>query len=317
MFSFIKFLQAFLGRLKKNKGLWFTTLTILSALGILVSMTVINVMTKNVAHKTFLEERKLDSSLLDGYLASRYDSLLTIGGILSIHPQIIANINDDAEKTQNDMLTYAKKTINNKINIDPIDIHYYDKTLKVKNSENFSFADLAMESQQNVSGIVVNKQGVRIIGITPVIDKNVSIGAIEVSQSIHALKNDFERMGKEFVFLLNKNQLVFLDLEHKTDEYQDIDDTYKVAFHNYDSKFYINVQHINMEDIFVTKYVNDANYYTTYNEATDLNGNQIGLFFIGEDANNANSFVKITENMIKSVTTVALGLVISLILFMF
>lgn len=317
MFSFIKFLQAFLGRLKKNKGLWFTTLTVLSALGVAVSMTVINIMTKDVAHQTFLEERSLDSKLLEGYLTSRYDSLLSIGSILAIHPDIIAHINENAEKTMGDMLTYTKKTINEKVNIDPIDIQYYDSDLIVASSENHEFADLAMESQQTVSGIVVNESGVRLIGITPVIDKNVSIGAIEVSQSVHALKNDFERMGKEFVFVLNKNQLVFLDLQHKTDEYQDIDDTYKVAFHKYDSQFYVNIQHLDIENMFITKYVNDANYYTTYNEATDLNGNEVGLFFIGENANNANSFVKITENMIKSVTTVALGLVISLILFMF
>ena len=317
MFSFIKFLQAFLGRLKRNKGLWFTTLTVLSALGVAVSMTVINIMTKDVAHQTFLEERHLDSNLLEGFLTSRYDSLLSIGSILAIHPDMVKNINENAEQTMDDMLNYTKKTINEKVNLHPIDVHYYDKDFKVKNSENYDFADLAIESQQTVSGIVVNKQGVRIIGITPVIDKNVSIGAIEVSQSVHALKDDFERMGKEFVFVLNKNQLVFLDLQHKTDEYQDINENYKVAFHQYDSQFYVNVQQLDFDNLYITKYINDANYYTTYNETTDLNGNEVGLFFIGEDANKANSFVKITENMIKSVTTVALGLVISLILFMF
>jgi len=317
MFSFIKFLQAFVGRIKKNKGLWFTTLTILSALGVGVSMTVINIMTKDVAHQTFLEERRLDSNLLDGFLVSRYDSLLSIGSILSINPYVNTFINDNSQKALGDLLTFTKNTINEKVNIHPIDIHYYDSNEKVEGSENFSFAELAMESQQSVSGIVVNKQGVRIIGITPVIDKNISIGAIEVSQSIHALRSDFERMDKEFVFVLNKNQLVFLDLAHKTGEYQDVDDTYKVAFHSYDSQFYVHLQHLDIEQIKITKYVNGANYYTTYNETTDLNGNIVGLFFIGENADNANSFVKITENMIKSVTTVALGLVISLILFMF
>ena len=34
MFSFIKFLQGFLQKIKRNKGLWFTTLAVLSIFGI-------------------------------------------------------------------------------------------------------------------------------------------------------------------------------------------------------------------------------------------------------------------------------------------
>ena len=72
-----------------------------------------------------------------------------------------------------------------------------------------------MSSNQNISGIVVNKDGVHLIGIIPVEDGDNTIGAIEVSQSIHSLKIEFERLGKEFIFVLNKTQLVFLDIAHK------------------------------------------------------------------------------------------------------
>ena len=53
MFSFIKAIQNLLGELKKRKGLWFTTLTILSIIGILTSMHLLTSMTSNIAEKVY------------------------------------------------------------------------------------------------------------------------------------------------------------------------------------------------------------------------------------------------------------------------
>jgi len=317
MFSFVKSIQSILNYLKSKKWLWFTALSFGSASGVLISMMFINIMTKDVAQQTYMEENRLESNLLFGYITARYDSLLSVGGIISIHPDVSARITEKADETLNTLLSDVTKSINDKTNISPIEIKYYASTYKASRSENIEFAELVMSSGQNISGITVNKDGVRLIGITPVYKEKKVIGAIEVSQSIHALKLDFERLGKEFVFVLDKNQLVFLDIAHKTDTYSDVDEMYKVAFHEYDSKFYSNTQKLNIPDIVENKFISDAQYYTTYDEAIDLNGRQIGLFFIGESSENANSFVQITKNMINSVTTVALGLVISLILFMF
>jgi hypothetical protein len=98
---------------------------------------------------------------------------------------------------------------------------------------------------------------------------------------------------------------------------QDIDEKYKIFFHSYNPQFFTNLRKIDLDELQREKYWVDDNYYTTYDEAIDINGKEIGLFVIGEDAQSANSFVNITKNLIGSVTTVALGLVISLILFMF
>ena len=317
MFSFIKMLGSINSYIKSKKWLFFTVLTFGSAAGILISMTAINFMTKDVAVQTYMEEHRLDKRLLEGFLISRYDSLLSIAGIMSIHPDIATHINQKSDKTLNELLNVVSKSINETTNKSPINIKYYAKSYESSISENTELANLVMDSKQNVTGVVINKDGVRLIGITAiVVDKKV-IGAIEVSESIHSLKDDFERLGKEFVFILNKNQLVFLDMEHKTDVYNDIDDTFKVAFHEYDSKFYINLQKLNIEELVIDKYINNKNFYTTIDATIDLNGREIGLYVIGESTSNANSFVQITKNMINSVTTVALGLVISLILFMF
>ena len=317
MFSFVKTLQSIRTYMKSKKWLWFSMLSFGSAAGVLISMMFINMMTKDVAHQTYMEEHRMESNLLYGYVTARYDSLLSIGAIISIHPEIKQHIEEKADTTLNDLLNSIAKGINDNTNNSPITVKYYAKDYKATRSENQEFADLVISSSQNISGIAVNKDGVKLVAITPVTKDKKVIGAIEVSQSIHALKLDFERLGKEFVFVLDKNQLVFLDIAHKTDVYSEINEHYKVAFHEYDSKFYTNLQKLDVPALVENKYFNDAQFYTTYNEAIDLNGREIGLFFIGESSKNANSFVQITKNMINSVTTVALGLVISLILFMF
>lgn len=317
MFSFIKLLGSIKEYLKRNKWMWYTSLTVASAGGVLASMLFINSMTQDVAKKTYLEEHRLDTNLLDNFLVSRYESLLSIGSIVSLNPDIMANIKTQSDAKVIDILNAGAKSINNKTNISPIKIKYYAHNYKASESQNTEFAELVMSSNQNISGIVANRDGIRLIGITPINDSNSTIGAIEISQSIHAIKVDFERLGKEFIFVLNKNQLVFLDIAHKTDTYHDIDETYKVAFHNYDSKFYQNLQRLNIEEVVIRKYEANKEFYTTYDETIDLNGREIGLFFIGESSIGGSSFVQITKNMINTITTVALGLVISLILFIF
>ena len=54
MFSFIKALQNFFSNLKKKKGLWFTTLTVLSIIGISVSMYLLSNMTTSIAKEVYI-----------------------------------------------------------------------------------------------------------------------------------------------------------------------------------------------------------------------------------------------------------------------
>ena len=317
MFSFIKWIQATLSTLKRNKGLWFTTLTTVSTLGIIFSIYVINTMTSNVAHETYLEERRVDVSQLDSLIFGYYDSLVNYGSIISINQDLIDGIKaKDSEKVRL-LLKTIKTTINNNADISPLNINFYAKDYKVEDNQNDDIGDMVIETGQSTNGIVVNRDGVRILGIVPIMDNNVSIGALEVTQSIHVLKDEFELRGKEFTFIISKPQLVFLDLEHKQGNYKKINDDFSVDFHKYDSSFYINVSKLDFDELRREKYINNLAFYTTYDDVFDIHGKTIGMALIGEDEDSSNSFVKITKNMINSVTTVALGLIISLILFMF
>jgi len=317
MFSFINFLQSIMQKLRRNKGIWFTTLTVSSILGVLVSMSLINMMTSDVSHKTYMQVHRVDTMQLENMLDTRYDALLAIGGVVSIHPDIIKNIKTKSDKSINDILKVVSTSINEKVNLDPILIHYYAANYEASLSENSKYAELVMNSDTSVSGIAINTNGVRIITIVPIEDGNATIGAIEVSQDISTLRSEFERIGKEFAFIVNKTQLVFMDLGTKQGNMQDINDKYKIFFHSYNPQFYTNIREVDLELLEREKYAIDLKYFTTYEEAVNINGKPVGMFMIGESSDEANSFVNITKNLISSVTTVALGLVISLILFMF
>jgi hypothetical protein len=64
-------------------------------------------------------------------------------------------------------------------------------------------------------------------------------------------------------------------------------------------------------------YGTDDAYFRTYKKATDINGADIGLYVIGEGVEKNNGFVNIAEGMVNSVASVSLGLVTSILLFMF
>lgn len=317
MFSFINFIQSILRRLQKNKGLWFTILTVSSVFGVLVSMSLINIMTSDVSHKTYMQVHRVDVAQLDNILDSKYDELLSIGGVISLHPDIIENIKTKSDKSINDLLEKSAKVINDRVAMEPIQIRYYAADYESTLSENSVYAELVMDTTTSVTGLVVNSNGVRIVALTPVLDGNATIGAIEMSQDIATVRNNLESLGKEFAFILNKSQLVFMELGTKQGNLQDISNKYKIFFHKYNPQFYTNLRDIDLEALEREKYSVDQKYFTTSEEAVNINGKPIGIFLIGESSDQANSFVHITKNLISSVTTVALGLVISLILFMF
>ncbi|MBD3793138.1 MAG: hypothetical protein IE889_03120 [Campylobacterales bacterium] len=317
MFSFINLLQSLANRMKKNKGLWFTMLTLLSTVGIILSMFLINYMSSNVAHKIYMKIHRVNATHLENILDQKYDTLLSISDILAIQPEIAANIKSKSDKSINNYLESVQTTINKTLGSDPVLVHYYAKDFTATKSENFKYANIVMASQTSISGIVVNKIGTRIIVMTPVMDNNETIGVIELSQDISSVKNDFAKFGKDFVFLIDKSQLPFIDLSFKQGMLEDINEQLKIFFHQYDAGFYTYLTHIDFVQLNQDKFHVDKSYYIDTTEALDIDGKNIGQFVIGERGAQEDSFVTITQDLIKSVTTVALGLVISLILFMF
>ena len=316
MFSFIKALQNFFSNLKKKKGLWFTTLTILSIIGISVSMYLLSNMTTSIAKEVYIN------------MSSTY----------------INNLEDKIEDKKNEYKRIIlglqtndtfKDNLNNKLVIDSI-LENYNKNLSEMGFGQITLSFYSITNQinqyKNIVNTVISRKtssfGFEVLGDGPnivylfpiIIDSNV-VGVVEIKENIISLKNDIERSKQTiFLFLLQEKMMNNLSDDLKNRRYRLIVDGLRVEEQKYDSSLVSNVAEGGQEEIKELKnngyLVNDV-YFKTYKEVVDVNGVTIGYIIMAEKVHGSNGFVNIVDNMTKSVTLVSLGLVISILLFMF
>ena len=316
MFSFIKALQNFFSNLKKKKGLWFTTLTVLSIIGISVSMYLLSNMTTSIAKEVYIN------------MSSTY----------------INNLEDKIEDKKNEYKRIIlglqtndtfKDNLNNKLVIDSI-LENYNKNLSEMGFGQITLSFYSISNQINQYKNIVNtvisrktssfgfevlEDGPNIVYLFPlIIDSNV-VGVVEIKENIISLKNDIERSKQTiFLFLLQEKMMNNLSDDLKNRRYRLVVDGLRVEEQKYDSSLVSNVAEGGQEEIKELKnngyLVNDV-YFKTYKEVVDVNGVTIGYIIMAEKVQGSNGFVNIVDNMTKSVTLVSLGLVISILLFMF
>lgn len=316
MFSFIKALQNFFSNLKKKKGLWFTTLTILSIIGISLSMYLLSNMTTSIAKEVYIN------------MSSTY----------------INNLEDKIEDKKNEYKRIIlglqtndtfKDNLNNKLVIDSI-LENYNKNLSEMGFGQITLSFYSITNQinqyKNIVNTVISRKtssfGFEVLGDGPnivylfpiIIDSNV-VGVVEIKENIISLKNDIERSKQTiFLFLLQEKMMNNLSDDLKNRRYRLIVDGLRVEEQKYDSSLVSNVAEGGQEEIKELKnngyLVNDV-YFKTYKEVVDVNGVTIGYIIMAEKVQGSNGFVNIVDNMTKSVTLVSLGLVISILLFMF
>ncbi len=316
MFSFIKALQNFFSNLKKKKGLWFTTLTVLSIIGISVSMYLLSNMTTSIAKEVYIN------------MSSTY----------------INNLEDKIEDKKNEYKRIIlglqtndtfKDNLNNKLVIDSI-LENYNKNLSEMGFGQITLSFYSITNQinqyKNIVNTVISRKtssfGFEVLGDGPnivylfplIIDSNV-VGVVEIKENIISLKNDIERSKQTiFLFLLQEKMMNNLSTDTKNTRYRLIVDDLRVEEQKYDSSLVSNVAEGGQEEIKELKnngyLVNDV-YFKTYKEVVDVNGVTIGYIIMAEKVQSSNGFVNIVDNMTKSVTLVSLGLVISILLFMF
>lgn len=316
MFSFIKALQNFFSNLKKKKGLWFTTLTVLSIIGISVSMYLLSNMTTSIAKEVYIN------------MSSTY----------------INNLEDKIEDKKNEYKRIIlglqtndtfKDNLNNKLVIDSI-LENYNKNLSEMGFGQITLSFYSISNQinqyKNIVNTVISRKtssfgfevlgdGPNIVYLFPIIIDSSVVGVVEIKENIISLKNDIERSKQTiFLFLLQEKMMNNLSDDLKNRRYRLVVDGLRVEEQKYDSSLVSNVAEGGQEEIKELKnngyLVNDV-YFKTYKEVVDVNGVTIGYIIMAEKVHGSNGFVNIVDNMTKSVTLVSLGLVISILLFMF
>lgn len=316
MFSFIKALQNFFSNLKKKKGLWFTTLTVLSIIGISLSMYLLSNMTTSIAKEVYINMSSTYINNLEDKIEDKKNEYKRI--ILGLQTNDTFKDNLNNKLVIDSILENYNKNLS-EMGFGQITLSFYSITNQINQYKNI--VNTVISRKTSSFGFEVLGDGPNIVYLFPIIIDSSVVGVVEIKENIISLKNDIERSKQTiFLFLLQEKMMNNLSDDLKNRRYRLVVDGLRVEEQKYDSSLVSNVAEGGQEEIKELKnngyLVNDV-YFKTYKEVVDVNGVTIGYIIMAEKVQGSNGFVNIVDNMTKSVTLVSLGLVISILLFMF
>ena len=317
MFSFFKFLQNSLKNIKQNKGLWFTILAVLSITGIFLSLYLLTHMTdnaskevynsisttyqKNFKNKVGEKEREFNRIVLT-VLAN--DNLIT-----NIETNNLVAVQDEVTKYNENL----KKSGSNSLNI-----NFYPILTQVNQYR--GSVNATINSRNKTFGLEVLLDGIYFVYLQPIIKNDTLIGVLELKEELHTLKADYSKENSIFLFMLEERMLNKLSIKARNGKYREVLEEMHVEEQKYDGQFFAKIIENGKElykEMLEVGYSVDDQYFRSVQKVSDINGNVIGLVILGQTVADSGAFVNIVDRMTKMVTTVALGLVISILLFMF
>jgi hypothetical protein len=316
VFSFIKAIQNLLSELKKKKGLWFTILTILSILGISLSMYLLSSMTSNISQEVYANMSVTYKNNLEYKFEDKQKELRKIILGLKINDTFKNNL-ENKQIVDSVIDTYNKALIES--GLDSISLTYYSTVNQTNQYRNI--INSVINRKISTFGVEVLSDGPNIVYLEPMMSGENVVGVVEIKESLISIKKDFERNKQSiFVFLMHEKMMANLSIDAKNGRYRPVVDDLRVEEQKYDGGFFANVIEEGLDGFKELKdkgYLVNKQYFKTYKEILDVNGVNVGYALIGEQVQGNAGFVNIVDKMTKSVTMIALGLVISILLFMF
>lgn len=316
MFSFIKAIQNLLSELKKKKGLWFTILSVLSMFGISLSMYLLTTMTDKIAEEVYANMSVTYKSNLEYKFEDKQKEFRKIVLGLKANDNFKNNLNTK-QVIDSIIDVYNKSLIES--GFDSIFVTFYPTVYQT--SQYRTIINSVINRKITSFGIEILSDGPNVVYIEPIMSGENVLGVVEIKESLVSLKKDFERNKQSiFLALIEEKMMSHLAIDAKNGRYRPIVDDLRVEEQKYDSAFFTNIMEEGLEGFKGLKdkgYVVNKEYFKTYKEMVDVNGVTVGYLLVGERVKGNDGFVNIVDNMTKSVTMIALGLVISILLFMF
>lgn len=316
MFSFIKAIQKLLAELKKRKGLWFTILSVMSISGIFLTLYLITSVTNTASAHVYEDISHTYKKNLDVRLLDKQKDYKNIVLALKSNENFITNMTNSAI-TDGIIKKYNDNLLNN--GFEGITIKYYsviNQVTALKNSIN-----AVINRKSSLYGLEVLLDGPHVVYLEPMfVDQNL-VGVLEVKQKLLNFKADYEKaQGGLFLFLLQERSMSALSTDVKNGDYKVVVEDLFVEEKRYDGLFFANMISEGSEGLRFMKehgYQVNQSYFKTYKEIFDINGAFIGYIIVGEKVEGSSGFVNIVNKLTKEVTLIALGLVMSILLFMF
>ncbi|XPV70001.1 MAG: hypothetical protein ACNI25_05345 [Halarcobacter sp.] len=317
MFSFFKFLQKFIKDLKSNKGLWFTILAVVSVLGIFLSLYLLTHMTKSVSKDVYYN---MSSTYVKNYknrVTKKEQNFKKILLTVKADDNFISNIaNSNLVEVGNYISRFNDEYKTNGFN--SYQLSFYPIFNQVNQYR--TTINSAINAKNKIFGVEVLQDGVYYVYIEPLIRDDKLIGVLELKEELHDFKVEYTKDDLIFLFLIEERMLNKLSIKARNGKYREVVETLYVNEERYDGQFFAKIidgGRENYKMMMDNGYSVDDTYFRAVQKVADMEGNIIGLVVIGEPVEGSGAFVNIVDNMTKTVTTVALGLVISILLFMF
>ncbi|NVJ54083.1 MAG: hypothetical protein HWD90_10325 [Campylobacteraceae bacterium] len=317
MFSFFKFLQKFFKDLKSNKGLWFTTLAVISVTGIFLCLYILTNMTESVSKEVYENISRNYTKNYKNRVLKKEENLKKIILSLKSNEELIANIENNNLVTVGEEITFFNDTFK-KTGFTKTQLSFYPVINQVNQYRNS--INTVINSKNRIFGLEVLLDGIFYVYIEPIIKDDKLIGILELKEEVQSFKAEYLKDDLIFMFLLEERMLNKLSIATRGDNYREVIESVYVETAKYDNQFFGKIIEAGKDEynqMIERGYSVDDTYFRSAQKVSDINGNIIGLVLIGETAEGSGSFVNIVDDMTKTVTTVALGLVISILLFMF
>lgn len=317
MFSLFKFLQNSLKDLKKKKGLWFTILGVLSITGIFLCLYILTHLTENVSKDVY---QNISTNYVKNFKNRVYKKEENFKKIL-LSIEINNFLVDNVEK--NDLIAVGSlisdyNTRFKQTGFETLQVSFYPILNQINQYRNSINSVIASKSK--AYGVEVLQDGIFYVYIEPIVKDDKLIGILELREEVHDFKKEYTRDDTIFLLLLEERMLSQLSIKSRNGKYRKVLDTVHVEEIKYDGQFFGKIIEAGKEEyksMLEVGYSVDDTYFRAAHKLSDINGNIIGLIVLGETVEGSGAFVNIVDNMTKTVTTVALGLVISILLFMF
>ena len=315
MFGFIKFIQRLLERLRANKRVWFTTIFVISIVGIALSIFFLTVMTGSISKEVYKNQVSEYKLRYEALAKIKEESMQNCSLVLLNDKAFIDSISrGDMAVVEEKLQSLNKNLFDNgfqKTNIAFKSVN----TNNLKNTENS-----VIQTKNNIFGLEVFSDGVFYTYLVPVVVENEVLGVVEIRSSIDNILASFSKLDQEFVFFLNKSMAVHIALDQRNANYDNFNDSFLLDNRVFNSALTRELGELSLtqyREFLDCGYFLTKSYYAAHIDIEDTNGIALGMIVLAEDKDKESGFVTIIDKMKSQVILVALGLIVSVLLFMF
>ena len=312
--------QALLEKLKQNKRLWFTTLTVLSLFGIVSTLYYLNSMTSRAAKKLYEATSINYFQDIDSKIINSFEKISIFGVTLQNDQSFVAlmnsqgnitGINERLKKAASDVTAFDKTSIS---------IDLYNKNgIKIGSSEdNVTKSQLPYDSKglkqtiatnQFTSAIEYQDGQVYLCAFFP-----LQNGILETKKSIDYLVDEYAQEDKVFQVLLDKD---FLNMKNVQEfGYKKVGKAEISVQSKTNDDFLEKIDALDFDQIIKNKYILTNENFILAKPIVDTDNKRIGIILISENILKPNGLPNMTHSISVGITIAAMGLVVSLLVLM-